>query len=185
MDQSLLRTHVFASMRLEVSQAHTCECPLLGTQLFGHFWTVTLFLNVCLFYILFSARKWFLDKLKPEGLYKLLAAFDDKSAHAVCTFAYSSGREDDPVILFRGETQGKIVEPRGPRDFGWDPCFQPDGFDKTYAEMPKETKNSISHRFRALDALRRHFVTAHLSSADAKLRAADELSSPKKQKLKD
>uniref|UniRef100_UPI00358E3AD8 inosine triphosphate pyrophosphatase n=1 Tax=Myxine glutinosa TaxID=7769 RepID=UPI00358E3AD8 len=129
--------------------------------------------------------KWFLDKLKPEGLYKLLAAFDDKSARAVCTFAYSSGRKDDPVILFRGETPGKIVEPRGSRDFGWDPCFQPDGFDKTYAEMPKETKNSISHRFRALDAFRRHFVTAHLSSADAKLRVADESSSPKKQKLRD
>ncbi len=27
--------------------------------------------------------------------------------------------------------QGKIVEPRGPRNFGWDPCFQPDGFEET------------------------------------------------------
>ncbi|KAG2461385.1 ITPA pyrophosphatase, partial [Polypterus senegalus] len=89
--------------------------------------------------------KWFLDKLKPEGLYKLLAGFEDKSALALCTFAYSSGRAA-PVLLFRGVTEGRIVEPRGPRDFGWDPCFLPDGFEQTYAEMPKEQKNQISHR---------------------------------------
>ncbi|XP_016122563.1 inosine triphosphate pyrophosphatase-like [Sinocyclocheilus grahami] len=53
--------------------------------------------------------------------------------------------------------QGRIVEPRGPRDFGWDPCFQPDGYENTYAELPKEVKNSISHRYRALAALSEHF----------------------------
>uniref|UniRef100_A0A3Q2NMZ7 Inosine triphosphate pyrophosphatase n=1 Tax=Fundulus heteroclitus TaxID=8078 RepID=A0A3Q2NMZ7_FUNHE len=91
--------------------------------------------------------KWFLDKLKPEGLYKLLAGFEDKSAWALCTFAFSAGR-DEPVQLFRGKTEGQIVEPRGPRDFGWDPCFQPDEYDKT---------NSISHRYRALAALSEHW----------------------------
>ena len=35
----------------------------------------------------------------------------------------------------------------GPKEFGWDPIFQPDGFDKTFAEMAKEEKNKISHRF--------------------------------------
>ncbi|XDV41851.1 hypothetical protein PO909_010643 [Leuciscus waleckii] len=100
--------------------------------------------------------KWFLDKLKPEGLYKLLAGFEDKSAWALCTFAFCAGKEE-PVQLFRGKTEGRIVEPRGPRDFGWDPCFQPDGYEKTYAELPKEVKNSISHRYRALAALSEHF----------------------------
>ncbi|XP_029905873.1 inosine triphosphate pyrophosphatase [Myripristis murdjan] len=100
--------------------------------------------------------KWFLDKLKPEGLFKLLAGFEDKSAWALCTFAFSAGK-DQPVKLFRGITEGCIVEPRGPRDFGWDPCFQPDGYDKTYAELPKEVKNSISHRYRALAAMSEHF----------------------------
>uniref|UniRef100_A0A4W3JQ08 Inosine triphosphate pyrophosphatase n=1 Tax=Callorhinchus milii TaxID=7868 RepID=A0A4W3JQ08_CALMI len=89
--------------------------------------------------------KWFLEKLQPEGLYKMLAGFEDKSAYALCTFAYSTGNPNDPVQLFRGKTPGKIVEPRGPRDFGWDPCFQPDDFDQTFAEMPKTVKNSISH----------------------------------------
>ncbi|XP_053178176.1 inosine triphosphate pyrophosphatase isoform X2 [Scomber japonicus] len=92
--------------------------------------------------------KWFLDKLKPE----------DKSAWALCTFAFTNGK-DEPVELFKGITQGRIVEPRGPRDFGWDPCFQPEGYDKTYAELPKEVKNTISHRYKALAAMSEHFST--------------------------
>ncbi len=32
--------------------------------------------------------KWFLDKMKPEGLYKMLSGFEDKSAYALCVFAY-------------------------------------------------------------------------------------------------
>nr|XP_022313949.1 inosine triphosphate pyrophosphatase-like isoform X1 [Crassostrea virginica]XP_022314007.1 inosine triphosphate pyrophosphatase-like isoform X1 [Crassostrea virginica] len=101
--------------------------------------------------------KWFLKKLGPEGLHKMLSGFEDKSAVAMCTLAYSSGEKDSEVTLFCGETPGKIVEPRGPNDFGWDPCFQPEGFTQTYAEMPKETKNTISHRYRAVELFRKHF----------------------------
>lgn len=101
--------------------------------------------------------KWFLDKLKPEGLYKMLSAYEDKTAYALCTFAYSSGNPDDEILLFRGSTDGQIVEPRGPRTFGWDPCFLPDGFDKTYAELDKDVKNGISHRGRSLEKLREFF----------------------------
>ena len=32
-------------------------------------------------------------------------------------------------------------------DFGWDPIFEPDGVGQTYAEMEKDAKNAISHRF--------------------------------------
>ena len=43
--------------------------------------------------------------------------------------------------------EAEIVQPRGPLDFGWDPIFQPnEGNGLTYAEMPKEEKNQISHR---------------------------------------
>ncbi|MFH4980348.1 hypothetical protein AB6A40_007057 [Gnathostoma spinigerum] len=45
--------------------------------------------------------KWFLAKLKPEGLHRLLAGFEDKSAYALCTFAYCEGK-NKPVHLFRG-----------------------------------------------------------------------------------
>lgn len=107
--------------------------------------------------------KWFLDKLKPEGLYKMLSAYEDKSAYALCTFAYSSGNPKDEIILFHGKTDGEIVEPRGPRTFGWDPCFLPDGFDKTYAELDKDVKNGISHRGRSLEELRKYFEKENIA----------------------
>ena len=102
--------------------------------------------------------KWFLRNIGPEGLYKLLAGYDDKSAEAVCTLAYHPGGPDDEVVLFQGRTRGEIVYPRGPRDFGWDPCFQPSGYDKSYAELPKEEKNKISHRYKALKKLKDFFL---------------------------
>lgn len=102
--------------------------------------------------------KWFLDKLGPEGLHQMLHGWEDKSAEAICTFAYCAGEPKDPVLLFQGRTQGTIVSPRGPRDFGWDPCFQPLGGDKTYAELPKEMKNQISHRSKAVEKLKEYFM---------------------------
>ena len=47
---------------------------------------------------------------------------------------------------------------RGPPDFGWDPVFQPDGFDQTYAELETAVKNRISHRYKALCALRDYLI---------------------------
>lgn len=101
--------------------------------------------------------KWFLDKLGPEGLYKLLSGWPDKSAYALCTIAFTGGSPEDEILVFSGRTDGKIVVPRGAAGFGWDACFQPDEYQQTYAEMPKEIKNSISHRYRALQAMRDHF----------------------------
>lgn len=102
--------------------------------------------------------KWFLEKLGPEGLYKLLEGWEDKSATAVCTLAYTEG-EDKEVLIFQGKTEGVIVNPRGPRDFGWDPCFQPVGYSQTHAEMTKAEKNAISHRNKAVVALRDYFLS--------------------------
>lgn len=101
--------------------------------------------------------KWFLDKLGPEGLYDMLRAWDDKSAYALCTFAYCDGNLDD-IRLFQGRTEGEIVSPRGPRNFGWDPCFQPTGYNLTYAEMGPEEKNKISHRSKALILLKEQLI---------------------------
>ena len=56
-----------------------------------------------------------------------------------------AGPEDEPH-LFDGRTHGTIVPARGDPGFGWDPIFQPDGFNLTFAEMEKEVKNTISHR---------------------------------------
>ncbi|HJE88938.1 RdgB/HAM1 family non-canonical purine NTP pyrophosphatase [Rikenella microfusus] len=56
------------------------------------------------------------------------------------------GRE----YLFEGIVNGEITEERsGAEGFGYDPVFRPDGYAETFAEMPLELKNSISHRGRA------------------------------------
>ena len=47
---------------------------------------------------------------------------------------------------------------RGPNDFGWDPIFEPAGYDKTYAELDKDIKNKISHRYKAVEALRQYLT---------------------------
>lgn len=57
--------------------------------------------------------------------------------------------------LFEGVVWGKIIDQeRGSDGFGYDPIFVPDGFTQTFAEMPLELKNQISHRGRAVEELR-------------------------------
>ncbi|KIO12367.1 hypothetical protein M404DRAFT_12657 [Pisolithus tinctorius Marx 270] len=102
--------------------------------------------------------KHFMKNLGHEGLNKLLVGFKTKEAYALCTFAYSAGPGSEP-LLFEGRTDGTIVPARGPPVFGWDAVFQPVGFDKTYAEMSKEEKSIISHRYRALDKLKAYLAT--------------------------
>ncbi len=61
---------------------------------------------------------------------------------------------------FEGRCQGTITTaPRGDGGFGYDPLFLPDGHNQTFAEMPAKAKNRISHRRKALDALRTFLKT--------------------------
>ena len=54
------------------------------------------------------------------------------------------------VHEFEGIVNGQIIrERRGGEGFGYDPIFQPDGYDQTFAELGIEIKNQISHRARA------------------------------------
>ena len=104
--------------------------------------------------------KWFLEKTGLDGLNNMLAAYEDKTGDAKqCIFAYCDGKSED-VELFVGRTNGRIVKARGKTEFGWDAVFEPDEQRdeknrKTYGEMEKEEKNTISHRFRALEKLRK------------------------------
>ena len=88
-----------------------------------------------------------LDKIK-----KLLGELGDnenRNARFVCVIAISDSK--GKVETFRGEIYGKIIHsPSGKQGFGYDPIFQPNGYDKTFAELKSEIKNSISHRARAL-----------------------------------
>jgi XTP/dITP diphosphohydrolase len=63
---------------------------------------------------------------------------------------WPDGRE----IVAEGVCEGVILaERRGSGGFGYDPVFLPDGSTLTFAEMPLEQKNSLSHRGRAFRAL--------------------------------
>lgn len=53
---------------------------------------------------MFVYSKWFLQALGPQDLHKMLDAFEDKTAYAVATFAYSAGPGQEP-ILFQGKTE--------------------------------------------------------------------------------
>lgn len=107
--------------------------------------------------------KWFKEKLGLEGLNKMLMGFEDKSAEAVCTLAYSEGKGKE-VVLFQGRTQGRIVMPRGDGKFGWDPVFEYIGNGKTYAEMDGEEKNSVSHRGKAMRKMCEYFAGKNIKS---------------------
>lgn len=58
---------------------------------------------------------------------------------------------DGSMRTVEGRVDGEILpSPRGTGGFGYDPVFVPEGFDKTFAEMSDEEKNTCSHRARAL-----------------------------------
>ncbi len=76
-----------------------------------------------------------------------------RACHFTCALALVSpdGRE----FVVRGECPGSLLHVgRGTNGFGYDPLFLPDGFDKTFAELPQETKCEFSHRAKASEKMR-------------------------------
>jgi non-canonical purine NTP pyrophosphatase (RdgB/HAM1 family) len=98
--------------------------------------------------------KWLLESGGGKALGALAFALNDRSAVARCCVGYWDG---ESVHLFTGESEGQIlVAPRGQKSFGWDAWYQPRESELTFAEMPPDEKDAISHRGRAYAALRRH-----------------------------
>ncbi len=74
-----------------------------------------------------------------------LAGVTDRQAAFVCVL--SVARAGEVVATFRGECAGSIIDSElGSGGFGYDPLFIPEGYEKTFAELPAEVKNEISHR---------------------------------------
>jgi XTP/dITP diphosphohydrolase len=93
-----------------------------------------------------------IDKLLGE-LSRRKVPLDRRSARFRCVIALA--RAGKLLGRFEGTIEGTIIKhPRGDRGFGYDPIFQPNGFDKTFGELSAEAKNKISHRGKALAALR-------------------------------
>ena len=78
------------------------------------------------------------------------------TARFCCTFvlAWPDGHDE----VFEGRMDGQIVWPmRGEQGHGFDPIFQPDGYDQTFGEMDRWEKNRISHRADAFRKLKSIF----------------------------
>ena len=109
---------------------------------------------------IFSARYANENANDEENIGKLLrelstrnVADEKRSARFRCVIALT--RAGKLLGIFEGVVEGSIVDPaRGGGGFGYDPVFQPTGFERTFAEMPPELKNKISHRAQAIAALR-------------------------------
>ena len=66
---------------------------------------------------------------------------------------------DGKEYVFDGIVSGNIIkEKRGNEGFGYDPVFVPEGSELTFAQMPLNEKNMISHRARAFEKLRNFLV---------------------------
>jgi XTP/dITP diphosphohydrolase len=86
-----------------------------------------------------------------KNLQKVLANMKGKEERSAYYKAVISLVWDDVSHYFEGTCSGKIIdEKRGDSGFGYDPIFVPDGYDQTFAELPLDVKNEISHRGKAI-----------------------------------
>ncbi len=90
---------------------------------------------------------------------KLLAALDDtpdelRSARFHCVLVYMRHENDPTPIICHGVWQGSISrEQMGDQGFGYDPVFWQADLNMTSAQLPRELKNTLSHRGQALTKL--------------------------------
>jgi non-canonical purine NTP pyrophosphatase (RdgB/HAM1 family) len=97
--------------------------------------------------------KWFMKTVGNNGLYEIAEKLGNNKAEAKTLVGYSDKQGN--MEFFEGSISGKIVSPKG-EGFGWDPVFQPEGYNKTFVEMTQEEKNEISMRKIALEKLREY-----------------------------
>lgn len=92
------------------------------------------------------------DRANLELLLARLAAVEpgaDRAARFRCVIALA--RDGECAAHFEGVCEGRIIgEPRGREGFGYDPVFVPQGESQTFAELPAEVKNLLSHRGKAI-----------------------------------
>jgi len=95
---------------------------------------------------------WFLQSVGPQGILDMASAVSDRRATVTTALGYADA---NGVQVFTGSLEGTLTaEIRGRGGFGYDSIFLPGGFGKTFAEMTGDEKNEMSHRRRAVDAMR-------------------------------
>jgi len=96
--------------------------------------------------------KWFMKTIGNEGIVDIVSNKASQEAEAVTRIGYAKNK--DELYFFEGSIKGKIVQPVGENGFGWDQIFVPEGFDRTFAQMNQEEKNSLSMRKIAVTKLK-------------------------------
>ena len=94
------------------------------------------------------------DRANCARLLENLKGVSDRKAHFACAVAmvYPDGRE----TVVTGETYGAILYAEaGDGGFGYDPIFYSDDLGKSFGVASEAEKNAVSHRFRALQALKK------------------------------
>ena len=97
------------------------------------------------------------QKEKSEAILKKMENLEGeqrKAKFVTVAVYYENGK----FIVAKGEVEGKIAkQPRGENGFGFDPIFELEN-GKTYAELSEDEKNSISHRKKALENLKKQLT---------------------------
>lgn len=89
-----------------------------------------------------------------DNIRKLLTLMDGQSNRNACFRCVIALILDGTTHFFEGRVDGTLTTTlQGEQGFGYDPLFVPDGYDKTFAQLPSEVKNAISHRGRALEKM--------------------------------
>ena len=116
----------------------------------------------------YTARWYLQNELTSEGMNELTRERDIFHANRTKALRELEGKDDrgaqfktvitlitnNQDLQVEGIVRGQIAkEEYGVGGFGYDPIFIPEGYDKTFGELPAEVKNGISHRARALQAL--------------------------------
>lgn len=88
---------------------------------------------------------------------RMLEGEDDKSVEVKAVIGLHDGKK---VHMIEGSFRGQIVQGKGKNGWGFDPYIIPEGYAKTFGELPEEVKNTISHRARAFQNLK-VFLESH------------------------
>jgi len=102
----------------------------------------------------YSARYAGEEKSSVANMEKLLSELENETNRKARFRTVIALILDGKHYLFEGKVEGTITHfPQGSGGFGYDPIFQPDGYNNTFAELGLDVKNKISHRAKAIQEL--------------------------------
>jgi XTP/dITP diphosphohydrolase len=103
----------------------------------------------------YSARYAGEQKSSDDNIDRILRELDTKTDRSARFRTVVALILEGKKYLFEGKVDGQIIrEKRGDGGFGYDPVFVPNGWEKTFAELGNELKNTISHRAVAINQLK-------------------------------